>query len=325
LIPEVGAPIAAVGKWGFSHLGKKIQKGLDDRDVLKQKDLVINLLKDQPNRILVVLDDIDRLSNEQIRYVFQLITSVARFPNMTYLLVFDKEIVVDALKNVQSGNGQDYLEKVIQMPIQIPDIQRSDLRNVLFERLEGIKADFEELGYNQTHWQRLFESCVDPFVKHLRDVNRLCNSLRFKLTGISSEVDFTDMIAISALEIHHPLVYDWIKNNKRILTGENDYSTLDVDKDKAEWLTYYTETLEKLVHLERSEISVTDETKLVIKSLSDLFPHFGYRVGMTYEALDMAQFNRNNQIAHPDKFERYFQLDIYQDATEKLIASWKTQ
>ncbi len=81
----------------------------------------MQLLKAQSNRILVILDDIDGLSNKQIRYVFQLITSVARFPNTTYLLVFDKEIVVEALKGVQSGNGQDYL-KVIQMPIQIPNI-----------------------------------------------------------------------------------------------------------------------------------------------------------------------------------------------------------
>lgn len=62
-----------------------MQKGLDERDVLKQKEQVIQLLKAQSNRILVILDDIDRLSNEQIRYVFQLITSVARFPNTTYL------------------------------------------------------------------------------------------------------------------------------------------------------------------------------------------------------------------------------------------------
>ena len=40
LLPGVGAPIAAVGKWGFSRLGQKIQKGLDERDVLKQKNQV---------------------------------------------------------------------------------------------------------------------------------------------------------------------------------------------------------------------------------------------------------------------------------------------
>ncbi len=242
-IPGVGAPIASVSKWGASWLGRKMQKGLDERDVLHQKEQVVNMLRTQSHRILVVLDDIDRLSNEQIRYVFQLITSVAKFPNTTYLLVFDKEIVVEALKDVQSGNGQDYLEKVIQMPIQIPDIQRSDLRNVLLARLEEIKADFMELGYNQTHWQNLFESCVNPFITHLRDVNRLCNALRFKLTGISSEVDFTDMIAISVLEIHHPLVYEWIKNNKSILTGEDDYSTLGNQKSQKEWLVYYTDII----------------------------------------------------------------------------------
>lgn len=310
LLPGVGAPIAAVGKWGFSRLGQKIQKGLDERDVLKQKNQVIQLLSAQSNRVLVVLDDIDRLNNEQIRYIFQLITSVARFPNMTYLLVFDKEIVVEALKDVQSGNGQDYLEKVIQMPIQIPNIQRSDLHNFLFEQLDKIIIDFKDLGYNQKHWQQLFQSCVDPFITHLRDINRLCNALRFKLTGISSEIDFADMLAISILEIQHPLVYNWAKNNKSILTGENDYSTLGVDKTQKEWLMHYTEIFYKLLSSERLNTSTEYETELVVRLLADLFPYFGQRVGKSYEIYDRNQLNRNNQIAHPDKFDRYFQLDI---------------
>lgn len=69
-IPGVGGPIASVSKWGFSRLGQKMQKGLDERDVLKQKDQVIQLLKAQSNRVLVILDDIDRLSKEQIRLYF---------------------------------------------------------------------------------------------------------------------------------------------------------------------------------------------------------------------------------------------------------------
>lgn len=278
--------------------------------MLKQKNQVIQLLSAQSNRVLVVLDDIDRLNNEQIRYIFQLITSVARFPNMTYLLVFDKEIVVEALKDVQSGNGQDYLEKVIQMPIQIPNIQRSDLHNFLFEQLDKIIIDFKDLGYNQKHWQQLFQSCVDPFITHLRDINRLCNALRFKLTGISSEIDFADMLAISILEIQHPLVYNWAKNNKSILTGENDYSTLGVDKTQKEWLMHYTEIFYKLLSSERLNTSTEYETELVVRLLADLFPYFGQRVGKSYEIYDRNQLNRNNQIAHPDKFDRYFQLDI---------------
>lgn len=310
LIPEVGAPIASVGKWGISRLGQKMQRGLDERDVLKQKEQVINLLRTQPNRVLVVIDDIDRLSNEQIRYIFQLITSVAKFPNTTYLLVFDKEIVVEALKGVQSGNGQDYLEKVIQMPIQIPNIRRSDLRNVFFERLDEIIADFKDTGYNQAHWQQLFVPCIDPFIAHIRDVNRLCNALRFKLTGIASEVDFADMTALSILEIHHPLIYEWVKENKGILTGEGDYSNLVRNKTQKELLTYYTDAFSELILKERHDASVETETNSVVKFLAGVFPYFGYKIGVSYEAYDMSQLKRNNQIAHPNKFDRYFQLDV---------------
>jgi len=309
-IPAVGNSLAFFGKWSISHIGKEMQKGLDDRDVLKQKEQVIRLLKEQKSRILVVLDDIDRLSDEQIRYIFQLITSVARFPNTTYLLVFDKEIVVKALKDVQSGNGEDYLEKVIQIPIQIPDIRRTDLRNVLFNRLEGVKDKFEEIGFNHQHWQRLFAPCVDPFIKNLRDINRLSNALLFKLTSIASEVDFTDMIALSLIEIQHPLIYEWIKSNKAILTGENDYSTLGNRNNQNQWNAHYSEQLQRIVQMERADVEEADETKTVMKSLTNLFPYFASRVGSSSsDANDMAYFSRHNLVAHPNKFDRYFYID----------------
>lgn len=310
LIPGVGAPIASVGKWGISRLGQKMQKGLDERDVLKQKEQVISLLKNQSNRILVVIDDIDRLSNEQIRYIFQLITSVARFPNTTYLLVFDKEIVVEALKDVQGGNGEEYLEKVIQMPIQIPDITRSDLHEVLSERLNEIKKSFPNIGFDLTRWPQIFRTCVDPFIVHLRDVNRLCNTLRFKLAAISSEVDFVDMIAISVLDIHHPLVYKWVKENKAVLTGENDYGHIVHKKSPSDLLTEYHETFQKLTAQERCSNNGTGEADLIIAFLADLFPYFGSKIGKGYEVYNASKAIRNNLIAHPNKFDRYFQLNV---------------
>ena len=310
IIPAVGTPLASLGKWSISHIGKEMQRDLDDCDVLKQKEQVIRLLKEQKSRILVVLDDIDRLSDEQIRYIFQLITSVARFPNTTYLLVFDKEIVVKALKDVQSGNGEDYLEKVIQIPIQIPDIRRTDLRNVLFNRLEGVKDKFEGIGYSHQHWQRLFAPCVEPFVKNLRDINRLSNALLFKLTSIASEVDFTDMITLSLIEIHHPLIYEWIKNNKAILTGESDYSALGNSNTQKQWNTHYSEQLQRIIQMERAGVAAADETKTVMKTLTNLFPYFASRVGSSSsDANDMAYFSRHNLVAHPNKFDRYFYID----------------
>ncbi len=305
--------LSKIWKWSFSLLGKILQKGLDEHDVQKQKNKIIQLLKKQPHRILIVIDDIDRLNNEQIRYIFQLITSVAKFPKLTYLVVFDKEIVVEALKNVQTGNGQDYLEKIIQMPIQIPDIQRSDLRKVLTEQLEQIKTEFNDVGFNESHWQQCYQTCVEPFITHLRDVYRLCNALRFKLSSISSEVAFTDMLAISVLEIHHPLVYEWVKSNKSILTGGHDGTVFSVGfsgKPATEWLDDYKKELQSLIAQERPNASISHETTLVIELLFDLFPYFAQTLGKSYEVTKEDQLMRDNRIGHPEKFDRYFQLDI---------------
>ena len=73
-----------------------------------------------------------------------------------------KDIVVKALEKVQEGSGRDYLEKIIQMPIQIPDIKPAKLRQVLIDRLNTILSKHEGIGLQQIRWQKLYEPCIAP-------------------------------------------------------------------------------------------------------------------------------------------------------------------
>lgn len=316
-VPYVGELISFLGKKGTEAVGNRLRKGSDEKDILKQKEAVINLLTKQSARILVVIDDIDRLSNEQIRQVFQLVTSVAKFPNTIYLLVFDKDIVVKALEKVQEGSGEDYLEKIIQMPIQIPDINPAKLRQVLLNRLNQILSEHEGVGFQQSHWERLYKPCIIPFIDSLRTINRLCNALQFKIADIYTEIDFTDMVAISALEIQFPEVYEWIKASKSILTGEIDLSMIgSQNRTEKEWLELYTARIQGL--LQRSGGLADDlQVDRIMEFLSNLFPYFGRKIGKIYEVFDWDSFRRNNQIAHSDKFDRYFAFDLDEIAIHK--------
>ena len=311
LIPVVGSPVAKVVKGSVSKIGAKMQNDISKKDVLQQKMQVIKLLQEQPAKILIVIDDIDRLSNEQIRQVFQLVSSVAKFPNTSYLLVFDKEIVVKALNKVQEGSGEDYLHKIIQMPIQIPDVPESKLHASLFSNLDKIMAEYKT-PFQVKHWERLFVPCVSPFISNLRDVNRLLNSLRFKLTTISSEIEFSDMVAICAIEIGAPKIYEWIKKHKNALVGNpelNSYSTYKYTQN--DWIKKYTAELEPLLN---PSIQVKgyakDKLDATLIALSHLFPVFAGRIGKhTYaEAKEVAR--KECFICDPDKFDRYFNLDI---------------
>lgn len=310
LIPEIGGIVATLGKFFFKLVGKKMQNHVNETDVVAQKKIIIDLLQKQTSKIIIIIDDIDRLSNDQIRQVFQLVSSVAKFPKTIYLLVFDKDVVVKALEDIQKGDGEEYLEKVIQMPIQIPEISKEDLYRVLFAKLDKVLSSYPSIAFSSEHWNQIFSHCVSPYIKNLRDINRLSNILQFKLTTISSEVDFADIIAISSVEIGNPIIYQWIREHKDILTGQSfDLS----NKTQNEWKEYYKELISK--SYEDEEVDLTE----TLTMLSHLFPYFGNKIGETYIIVDDKMFRKNNRITHADKFDRYFSYDIDSIALRKTV------
>ena len=117
-IPYFGAFIAAIGE----VLGKKAKDRVSQRsgDLQESKDQIVRKLSELDTKIVVAIDDIDRLSENEIIAVFQLVKVLADFPNTIYLLAFDYDVVVRALSKVQQGDGKEYLEKIIQVPFEIP-------------------------------------------------------------------------------------------------------------------------------------------------------------------------------------------------------------
>ena len=75
---------------------KRRKEGVDGRR--KKVEKALNAL-DKP--ILVVLDDIDRLTPPEIRDVFKLVRLTASFPNVTYIVAFDRMRVEKALKRAR--------------------------------------------------------------------------------------------------------------------------------------------------------------------------------------------------------------------------------
>src|SRR5665648_549329 len=109
-------------------------------------------LRKQPRRIFVTVDDIDRLNPEEIRQLFGVIKSIRDSPNVVYLLTFDKRVVIEALRESQGISGENYLEKIVQFPFELPLPDRSSLYRLLFARLESIMAGTPEGLFDQTYW-----------------------------------------------------------------------------------------------------------------------------------------------------------------------------
>jgi predicted KAP-like P-loop ATPase len=289
VLKKMGVALVAWGKLKSKDL-EKVRKELDA------------LLSKQRRKILIVIDDIDRLNNTEIRQIFQLVKALGDFPNTVYLLAFDRDVVVKALAHVQEGSGDEYLEKIIQIPFQLPAISRAEVEKVLFSQLDELIGNIPQADWNQAHWGNVYHDGLHHFFASIRDVTRFINSLRFSFEMVKAEVDAVDFIAITALQVFEPKVYEGIRQNAGLFAGVLDR-------------TYGDRGAEKLQAKERCDEIIGRSVSLPQKQLLELVKRLFPKVESIYENMGygsdfLGDWRRAGRVCSPDKFETFFRLAI---------------
>lgn len=310
-IPVAGEYIK-LGKSIVSGAGKAISGKASEKDSLEnRKEEVSKALKEQKQKLIVVIDDIDRLTNTQIRLIFQLVNSLAGFPNMIYLLSFDKSVVIRALSEEQNCNGEEYLEKIIQVPFEIPEANKKLIDDAFCKKVEDIilTSGAPDETFNFEYWQQIFPSCISPFITTMRDVNRIVNTYKFKFGLMREETNCIDLLAITTLQICANEIYNWIFNNSSLLTGSTKSAkSTSVDDQKKTAEKYLTEF--KTIY--------TKNPNLMLRVLQNLFPKFSWNTGgYTYNHDDELTLKHNQRIASSDRINRYFNLSLEDIAIDK--------
>lgn len=284
-----------------SSIGSTIADESDSKsnDIIYQKNELIKILKSSKSRIVIIIDDIDRLPDEQIKLIFQLVSSVANFPNITYLLSYDKKIVVKALNNVQGENGEEYLEKIIQLSFDVPDVKSSKIYDLLIDKIkENIELPEGEL--NSLYCHNVLYKCVLPFISSARNVNRYLNTLSFSYPPVKDEVCFADMAAICAFQLFAHHIYEWIKNNKYSLVGGYNGGGIS-QNDIAEIKNNVTKSLETIY---------SGNIDVIISALSVAFPSFNNKVSHNSVFITTLDLRKEKRIASAERFDVYFSLDL---------------
>src|SRR3990167_203743 len=92
------------------------------RDLTLVKAELNELLRQQKHKIVIVIDNVSRLYPVEIKQIFQIVKSMGDYTNTTYLLSFDKTQIIQALNLVEPGSGHEFIEKIIQLPFEVPPI-----------------------------------------------------------------------------------------------------------------------------------------------------------------------------------------------------------
>lgn len=215
---------------------KRLHRQMDT--IFSAKHRVKETLGDFDIKILVVIDDIDRLPKAQIRLLFQLITTIADFESVNYLIAYDKRVAEKALDDVQGLSGSDYLEKVIQVPINMPNISSASMNAAINKRLSFIPNNYytkrEAIEDASSRFSRLLP-LLQKTIRTVRQLNRLENSLRFKLPLMTTKVDAIDLLAIEHLRIISEETLEWIASHADTLCVDNKPNAIIRSIDQAVW------------------------------------------------------------------------------------------
>lgn len=281
-------------EYAFPAVANMLQP--EDESIEELKDQIAEDLEQADRDVIVIVDDIDRLTAGEIRQIFQLIKSVADFPNVAYVLAFDQDVVIDALEDEQGvRDGEQYLRKIVQLPLRIPSHEQGTLESLFIERLAGISDD--EIDVDQERWTRLLRDGIMPILSTPRDAIRLVNTIDIAYATMGEEVNFTDLVGLELLRVFYRDIYETIRHSPGRFVGRNRRHPRSGDETDD-----YADLFKEIDDSERAAVETI--LKLLFPRIKDSLTD----VYTFHENWD--DFRAEKRICHSDRFMVYFRLTI---------------
>jgi hypothetical protein len=291
-------------------LKEVVEKRMPGTDVEGATRKVKDALQESPKKIVIFMDDIDRLDKRDIQAVFRLVKLTADFPNTAYILAFDDEMVSASLAEQFGGKeaGRNFLEKIVQVPLPLSPADGQILRTMMFERvdsaLKSIQVELTEEDVRQ--FIIVFNKAFSRKLSSPRAVKRYSNMLNFALPILKDEANMLDLILIEGVRAFYPKVYETIRAEfGSFLKDSYDYLW---SSDKASVKNRFRKLLGKSV-----EGLTEEEVYGVHFAIQVLFPNieeYGIDVAKSYAKSDSRDWGAQKRICASKYFRRYFNYGI---------------
>ena len=263
-------------------------------------------------KVIVLVDDIDRLPPKEICNVFQVVKNNGDIENLTYVLAFDDDVVKEVLKNEYSDQYQFFTEKIVQIAFTVPSPEETIIgqyfQDHLVQLFKELPKSFEE-NWEEERWANYNYLYFRCFFSNFRDVKRIVNGIRLNIELVFHEaiieVNPVDFIAIEIIRIRFPGVYYFIRNNSEIFVYRPHPTKIfgEEDNEKKDALRRYSKCIENVDEHYRSTLDGL---------LHDLFPRIGSLTSKFSSEEGTGQESvRDSRICAYTVFDRYFLYGNY--------------
>lgn len=273
---------------------------------------VSEAIRKTETKVLVVVDDLDRLHIDELLTVMKAVRLLGRFPGVHYLLSYDERTILDLLRQSDLARKDEdraraYLEKIVQYPFELPPLQPIHLERELRDQLHAIAEQHHCAARGRIERTRREWEVVDELLNvlpsteelTLRAIYRWCSQLDVALTlAGDNELDLIDATLITYLRLSYRKVYDILPRWKKDIVGEQDHVYLSAHPRETEedWKAKLT----------GPPVKLTDSEVIgVYRLLAYLFPKLPHPMYTRFHPDDSSP-----RVHHDEYFDRYFSFGL---------------
>ena len=246
-------------------------------------------------RIVIFVDDIDRLEPDVTKLLFRMIRLNANLPNITYVLAFDRQVVERNLNGEHDHFGRAYLEKIVQVSFDMPNPDPEIVRRLLYGHIHTL---LQSHPLEKDRFTTVRSLGFDVHFRTLRDVKRYANGLRLTLPLVAREVDVVDFLVIELIRLFHPGIYQEIARMKDVLAfhpmmGYVDFRAENIKKQTDRLCCMASGLKESMRNLLLELFPVVEGAYKNVSAVDPPVPNITKR-----------------RVCHQEYFDRYFLLPI---------------
>lgn len=319
---------------GLSQTGITINFSDTKGSIEEIRQRIESYIAQTKRKIIIFIDDIDRLQPKEILLVFKLVRLSANFKNTIFLLAFDPVLVQNYFK-IDLKIDSEFLEKIVQKPIPLPAIEQQDIDQFLDKHIEKL---FDELAISKERREKfekdfslIYRTQVKKIFKTLRRAKRYLNGLRSTLPTIKNEINLKDFLILEIIRNFFPKIYDDIWSNPwSYLTTKWDiefyfsspFALSSKDDRKYEIIKDH---IESITENEKDREILKELLKELFFEVKDALEQ--HKLGQKYSA---ETCRVEKCITHPECFKKYFMLkvtssDISDEFIETTLNLWNDQ
>ena len=176
-------------------------------------------------KVLVLIDDFDRLSKEEILEVLKLIDSNAAFANLVFLTAYDKNQVNKALGESNNTDDACFVDKFFNLEFVIPSRPYSYITNYIGDnlcRMLDAKA-YEASSIKKT--LNDVENILKEYLPTLRDAKRYINQFHMDYRLVRGDVKLYEYVLVQLIKYKYHDEYTKLFRKQYIVIGSSIFST----------------------------------------------------------------------------------------------------